>query len=340
MTLDAAAAAALIPPAFAELVRPRPPEEGPSGADWLEALPGRIAELLEEWRLEPSGAPRHGACALVLPVAGPQLSAGAVLKLGWPHAESAVEHLALRRWGGDGAVRLLRADPARGALLLERLADEDLAELWDEDACEVVAGLCRRLHVAPIPQAPRLSAWARRQDAGLEALQGRRDGPRLPPRMVAHARALIRELAADPGCDAVLLHGDLHYGNVLRRGSDWVAIDPKPMAGHPAFEVLPMLVNRVAEMGDGAGFRYLLRRRLEVLCDAAGIEPELARDWSIVRETVNALWAAEEGRAGEARIGLAGHQGARGLIRRRAAGCPLGSARRHVKSASAALEPP
>lgn len=297
---------ALIPPALAAHVATLPPEGGPSGADWLAALPRLLEELLGAWELRPDGAPRHGRCALVLPVAGADLPRGAVLKVGWPHAESATEHLALRHWDGRGAVQLLRADPGRGALLLERLTPEDLTEHWDEDACRVVGGLYGDLHTRPFPQAPRLSRWAHRQSAALAALVDRRGRAALPPRMVAHARSLIVDLTSDPDCDATLLHGDLHYENVLSDGTDWVAVDPKPMAGHPAFEVGPMLWNRTEEMGTGASFRYLLRRRAEVLCETAGLEWDLVRVWGIVRETVNAMWAARAGgEAGRQRIGLA-----------------------------------
>lgn len=47
----------------------------------------------------------------------------------------------MRHWAGASAVELFRADPGRRAVLLERLHREDLHELGDVDACEVVAGL-------------------------------------------------------------------------------------------------------------------------------------------------------------------------------------------------------
>ena len=284
MTVD------LVPTSFAEHIRGLPAEGGPSGADWLDQLPALVSGLLDEWGLTPCAEVRHGQTALVVPVRGDDLPRnGAVLKVVWPHAEAATEHLALRRWDGHGAVRLLRADPARGALLLERLTTEDLTEVWDEQACEVVGGLYRALHVEPYPQAPRLSAWARRQADDLAEVDA------LPRRMVERARSLIVSLTADAACDATLIHSDLHYENVLSDGTDWVAIDPKPMAGHPAFEIAPMLWNRVEEMGTGSSFRYLVRRRTEVLCDTAGITWEAARDWTIVREVVNAMWSIEAG---------------------------------------------
>lgn len=291
----------LVPGPFAARIRRLPAEGGPSGDDWIDQLPSLLADLLDDWQLTPFAEVRHGQTALVVPVRGEGLPReGAALKVVWPHAEAATEHLALRRWDGRGAVRLLRADPARGALLLERLTSEDLTEVWDEQACEIVGGLYRRLHVEPYPQAPRLSTWARRQAVALAEVDA------LPRRVVERACSLIGALTTDPGCDATIVHTDLHYENVLSDGTDWVAIDPKPMAGHPAFEVAPMLWNRADEMGTGASFRYLLRRRAEVLCEAGGIPWDAARDWTIVRESVNAMWSLEGGgQAARERVSLA-----------------------------------
>ena len=49
----------------------------------------------------------------------------AVVKFSWAHEEQEHEHLGLQAWQGNGVVRMYRADPARGVMLLERLhADE------------------------------------------------------------------------------------------------------------------------------------------------------------------------------------------------------------------------
>ena len=46
-----------------------------------------------------------------------------------------------------------------------------------------------------------------------------------------------------------MIHGDLHYENVLAADREpWLAIDPKPMAGDPHYEVAPMLWNRWDEV--------------------------------------------------------------------------------------------
>jgi streptomycin 6-kinase len=255
-------------------------ERGPDWASWIGRLPRLVRELLEEWSLTPDGEATHGATALVLPV---RTGAGrpAVLKIGWPHPEAEHEALALQHWHGRGAVQLLRADPRRWALLLERLHREDLGELWDVRACEVVAGLYGQLHVPAPPQLRRLSEQCARWAVEL----GAGELP-VPRRMVEQARSLARDLAGDEATDGVLIHTDLHFHNVLAADrEEWLAIDPKPLSGDPHYELAPMLWNRFEEYAGRV--RAGVRDRFLALVDAAGLDEDRARDWVIVRMLVN-----------------------------------------------------
>lgn len=278
----------LVPSAFAERVsqyEPQGPDLGASyavtGADWLRRLPGLLDELATEWRLEPDGPSWSGSCAVAIPVRAPE--GAAVLKVGWPHLEALTEHLALRHWAGRGAVRLLRADPHRSALLLERLdPTQDLTTVPVDEACGVLGDLLARLTVPAVARTPTLTAYVERQ-------VGKAAPPGVPRRFVDRARHLAVELSDHPLVDARLLHTDLHYANVLRgRDQEWLAIDPKPMAGDPAFEVAPALWNRADDLGTGSTFRWSVRRRLEIICERAGIDEERARGWTVVREVDNA----------------------------------------------------
>jgi streptomycin 6-kinase len=56
------------------------------------------------------------------------------------------------------------------------------------------------------------------------------------------------------GGDAVLLHTDLHAGNVLAaRRERWLAIDPKPYVGDPGYDVTQRIFNGVLIEGADAG---------------------------------------------------------------------------------------
>ncbi len=257
---------------------------------WLEALPARTTGLLAEWTLVADGEPIAGRLSLVLPVRTAE-DRSAVLKIGYPHEEAAQEHLALRYWDGNGAVELLRADPHRFALLLERIGPEDLTQRWDLEACEVVGGLYGRIHVPAPPQVPTLPA---RLQQWTEGLRGGSSG--LPPRLVEQAIALGTDLAADPASAGTLIHTDLHYENVLAADREpWLVIDPKPLSGDPHYEITPMLINRWNEVTGQV--RAAVRRRFDTLVDVAGFDTDRARAWVIVRVVHSAVWALADGGA-------------------------------------------
>jgi streptomycin 6-kinase len=267
-------------------------EGRPSWDDWLARAPRLSDDLLREWRLRVDGTTLSGTCAMVVPVRTED-GRSAVLKITWPHWEAETEHLALRAWQGDGAVELWRADPRRFALLLERAGTErDLHTVGVLEACEVVAGLYRRLHVAPLPQTRRLSDLCRDWLTRLPVLL---DGNLVSRRFVSQADRLLRDFADDADTDRALIHSDLHYANVLSaERQPWLVIDPKPLAGDPAYEVGPLLGNRWDEIMAAASPRQALLDRLYTVVDVAGLDEDRVRDWVVVREVGNVLWTYEE----------------------------------------------
>jgi streptomycin 6-kinase len=267
---------------------------GDDWAAWVDKLPSLVDGLLEEWRLTTDGWMMHGFVALVVPVRTTS-NRPAVLKVSFPDEESEHEHLALQHWHGAGAVQLLKADPHRRAMLLERLHPERLTEVADLEACEVVAGLYAQLHVPAIPQLRLLTEYVDRWADEMLALP--RNAP-LPRRMVEQAVALSRDFVSDRASTGTLIHADLHYENVMAADRQpWLAIDPKPMSGDPHYEPAPMLWNRFDELEaprSGQSVRNGVRRRFQTIVDQAGLDEDRARDWVVVRMMNNAAWRLKE----------------------------------------------
>jgi streptomycin 6-kinase len=265
---------------------------GAEWAAWLDTLPAVVRGLLDEWGLRVDGPLMHGYCSVVVPVV---VEGGdrAVLKVSIDFDdESEFEHLALQRWHGDGAVLLLRADPHRRAMLLERLHPRELAVADDLEACEVVAGLYRRIHVPAVPQLRTVTSYVERWAGDLAALPN--DAP-IPRRMREQCLALAGDLVADPASTGVIVHGDLHHHNVLAADREpWLVIDPKPMSGDPHYEPAPMLWNEWDRMTAG-NVRDNVRRRFHTIVDGAGLDEDRARDWVVVRMVLNASWAVLDG---------------------------------------------
>ncbi|RDH76825.1 aminoglycoside resistance protein [Mycolicibacterium moriokaense] len=233
-----------------------------------------MLSVVDDWDLRIDGDEIHGPQAVVVPVRTTD-GVAAVLKIGGAEHE----HLVLRRWGGDGAARLLRADPHRQALLLERLRPQSLEGLFDVEACEAVVGLYERLHVDAMPQLPSLASllgqWADEFDALPRSAA-------VPHRLVEQAAALCRELSAPGGPGDRVLHGNLHYANVLAGDREpWLAVAPRPVNGDPHYEIAPMLWHRWDEIA--ANVRFGVQRRFYALVDAAGFDEDRARAYVLVR---------------------------------------------------------
>lgn len=275
-----------IPPKFLAFA-----DRGADWVAWLEGLPRLARDVLTEWDLALDGTPTHGEAALVIPVRTTD-GEPAVLKLGYPHWEADHEHLALRDWAGNGAVRLLRADPRRYAYLLERAHRRDLTSIPVLEACEVVAAAYPLLHLPAPPPLRSLAALAAQWSERLSRLPTHKLAPR---RYVEQAAALARDFAADPATDGRLIHTDLHYFNVLAADREpWLVIDPKPLSGDPHFEVAPLLWNRWDEVVGSSDVRRSVRERFHATVDAAGLDEGRARGWVVVREMVNVLWTFED----------------------------------------------
>ncbi len=272
-----------------ELVETQSKILGEAGRAFIAALPGRAADFLERWKLRRTGPSMYGMCALVLPVERAD-GTPAVLKLQHLDEESAGEPVALRVWDGDGAVRLLEYDDETGTLLLERLATRDLGAVDSREAVRIIAELLARLTSVPAPAGMRTlgDIAARMLDDVPVASRSLPDESER--RLLRDCAAAVREVADEPGDR--LLHWDLHYENVLASHpgdlrDPWLAIDPKPLAGDPGFELMPALDNRF----DATETRW----RFDLMTDVLGLDRERARAWTLGRVLQNSLWHVADG---------------------------------------------
>lgn len=269
---------------------------------WVAALPALAEEFLDRWELRPDGEPAHGVVALVLPVLRADGSA-AVLKLQPVDDETRGEPLALRTWGPRHAVGLLDSDPGSGTMLLERLdSTRSLAAVPDGTvALQNLSELLARLITIPAPTGLPLLADVASAMLDRTPEARRRLADSAERRLLATCAAAVRELAGEPGDR--LLHWDLHYDNVLAPlpseeasgRARWLAIDPKPLAGDPGFELLPALLNRWDDVADTADVPGAVRRRFHLMTDVLGLDRERATGWTLGRVLQNTLWDIKDG---------------------------------------------
>lgn len=262
---------------------------------WLEGLPRLIATCETRWNLRVVGQAGRLSYALVL-FAERENGTPVVLKLSPPSPEVSREAEALRRYGGDGICRLLGHDPDGEVLLLEKLTPgTSLWDLWtparDDAHTRLAAQLMTRLwhpvsHSPVPPSHPfrTLASWA-------EALfEQTPEGP-LPYAQVNRAQELFAELHVTDA--PVLLHADLHHGNILSAHREpYLAIDPKGVVGAKGYEVGPYLLN--PDLDRHADLHALSARRVAIFSELLGMDEAEVAAWGFIHMLLSACWSLED----------------------------------------------
>ncbi|MFF7216375.1 aminoglycoside phosphotransferase family protein [Streptomyces sp. NPDC008238] len=281
------------------LVRTVSAREGEAGRAWLAGLPERVADLLARWELRPERVLSPGGRTSMAVLVRQADDTPATLKVGLVTDETRYEHAALARWDGRGAVRLLRADPEAGALLLERLHnDVSLRSLPEQKAMLEACATLQRLWVPPgeghpfVPVAEHTARLA-------ALLRERRERPYVPDEarsLVDEALAVRDELCADAPGEAVLLHGDYHHGNVLAADRvPWLAVDPRPLAGEPAYDLAWLVRDRLETLVATPGSQSAARRRVAKLSDSLDTDRDRVRGWALFRAVEAGVWGFSVG---------------------------------------------
>ena len=253
----------------------------------MDAIQARVTRCEQKWSFV-TCRPFAGASHCYVAPAVRADGRTAVVKIGLPTPELRCEIEALRLFDGHGSVRLLEADPEEGMLLLEHLKPGmPLSGQEDHRQAVSIAVQVMRQLWRPVPPAhsfPSISDWA----AGLGKLRARFSGGTgpLPVRLVEEAETLFAELTSTI-TDPVVLHGDLHPGNILSaERQHWLAVDPKGVVGEPACELWPMLAN--------AGKPGQIRERVAQVADELGLDRQRIRDWALAQSVLAAWWCVED----------------------------------------------
>lgn len=196
--------------------------------------------------------------------------ADAVLKVVRPEIrEYDHEPDALALWDGDRAVRLLRHDRSRRALLLERaVPGHDLSASSEGDAIAAAVDVGLALW-REVPERSPFRDVVELSRAWLAEIADR------DPMLVRLARDVLDGIHVRT---PRLVHGDLHHHNILRRRDGWAAIDPQPAVGEREYDVGTLLWNPV----DTVPSRARTERWLSAFA-AAGLDRDRMRAWAIVR---------------------------------------------------------
>lgn len=287
------------------LVRARVAALGDPGRAWADALPGVLAELCGRWSLRLGRALPGGSASYLTAVVRAD-GTDAVLKVALPGEDVATHATALRDADGCGYVRLLAADPGRGALLLERLGPAlERSGLGVEDRLDALARTL--LRAWRTPDRPALD-HARSLAEGVLAFDAQVPGAASPD-ILEHVLSLAAGLAQPDPDELVLAHGDPHPGNLLRvwttrpgAETGWCFVDPDPVVTDRAYDlgvaVRDFSATLLAAPESAAGRLWSWCRRVAL---PSGVDPRRVWAWGLLERVSTGLYVTSFGapRVGE-----------------------------------------
>ncbi|HEY5173285.1 MAG TPA: aminoglycoside phosphotransferase family protein [Acidimicrobiia bacterium] len=255
--------------------------------EWLEDLRAIVAGFEQEWSVVVG---RTYADATEAFVAEATLADGtpAVLKLVVPRAADAArnEITALRLANGEGCARLLQADAARGALLLERLG-VSLHELAlpiaqrHEILCSTAARVWRP---APDCGLPNGAEKGRSLVEFITATWEELDRP-CSERAIDDALACAaRRIDAHDDERAVLVHGDVHQWNALRAGDGFRLVDPDGLLADAEYDMGIVMREDPVELLAGDP-----HERARGLAARVGLDAAAIWEWGVVERVSTGL---------------------------------------------------
>ena len=250
----------------------------------------RLEDRIREWSVDVERIEDTGRALVAFGSRGDQ---PVVLKVQKEFSDEWRAGEVLRAFGGIGTVRVFEHSP--GATLLECLSPATpLSDLCrrseDEHATAILAEVMRNLSLAGIPNgAPSAEQWGGSFDRFITS-----GSAAIPRALVQRASQVYLELCQSQS-EPRLLHGDLHYDNVLfdaTRG--WIAVDPKGVVGEVAFEAGAAIRNPTG-MPELFTDPPTIDSRIQRF--ARGLDADRGRvaGWAFAQAVLAAIWLFEDG---------------------------------------------
>jgi streptomycin 6-kinase len=257
---------------------------------WLDDLPELVASLEQEWDIAVGDAYRDSTEAFVVDVQSAD-GTPAVLKVLVPRSSDAAQNeiAVLQITSGEGCVRLLRADAARGALLLERLG-RSLYELGlpiqrrHEILCTTAAQVWRPAAGCGLPTGAEKGRWL---SDFITATWEELDRP-CSERAIGYALTCAeRRVNAHRDERSVLVHGDVHQWNALQALDGFKLVDPDGLLAEPEYD-LGIVMREDPLEGDP-------HERARWLAAHTGLDAAAIWDWGVIERVSTGLLGTKVG---------------------------------------------
>jgi streptomycin 6-kinase len=247
---------------------------------------------LERWSLTPDGDPIITRSSRLPPVR--QNGVPTMLKVA-VDAEERLGGLLMAWWGGRGAARegdAILMERAENGISLTELAQNDR----DDEATHIISAVLAKLHaprsLPPPPELVPLTQWFAALKPAADAHGG----------ILQLSAATASELLMTQQ-DVMVLHGDVHHGNVLDFGQrGWLVIDPKGLCGERSFDYANLFCNPDIETATTPGG---MARRLELIAESAALDRGRLLRWIVAWAGLSASWLIEDGESRDRPLNVA-----------------------------------
>jgi streptomycin 6-kinase len=191
-------------------------------------------------------------------------------------------------WDGNGSANVIQYD--ENALLMERAVGlRSLKQMvidGNENAANrIICCIAAKLHTAKckdIKELIPLPVWFDALKPAADQYGG----------ILAECNRIANQLLSDP-IETVVLHGDIHYENILDSGTrGWIAIDPKGLLGERGFDFANIFCNpdiKTATSPDR------LSRQAKLMAAETGLDTKRLLNWIIAWAGLSAAWILNDG---------------------------------------------
>lgn len=254
----------------------------------------KLSFWLNRWDLIPDGKLLLTHTSQLLPVRTATQGTRCMLKVTKDTDEQTGNAL-MTWWDGNGAAQVI-AHENEAILLTRATGSASLATMsrmgQDSEACRILCATANRLHspsTRPLPRLTSLHEWF----SSLKPAAMKYGG------ILTYCADVSEELLSSPR-DIVVLHGDLHHGNVLDfEKYGWLAIDPKGLIGERGFDFANIFTNpdldnpipRVATIPE------IFKQRLRIVTETARLDRERLLNWIIAWCGLSTIWSLESNEA-------------------------------------------
>ncbi|MFJ1627922.1 aminoglycoside phosphotransferase family protein [Marinilactibacillus psychrotolerans] len=260
--------------------------------DWVQKLPDLISECEHKFGIKIEKSFDNLSYNYV--AEGTKDDRSVVLKLSFLKEDLEKEVRVLKAFQGRSVVEVIEYDEVLGALLMEQVVPGNaLTSVGnDQEEVEIFCQVFEDLHSPKLKVTDDYTSISRWFEGIKRYRKNYGSNGVIKEAAIGRAEELLEGLVQTTEA-SVLIHGDLHQGNILRdHKGEWKVIDPKGIVGDIHFETIQYLLNHIDREGDPD---KVLKRRIKQMSDCLNLDKYRIVKWGIVRGILEACWAIENG---------------------------------------------